>query len=418
MPTIRLKRGDVLRVEGQLSLKVVKGRVLISGGVHGEGSKVVIPYAKSVPLEAEDDALIEYTPGPQGAVEELRERTIPKDWDSLVSEISDRRPRVVLVMGDIDVGKSFFTTYLANRLIERGVRVGAIDGDVGQADIGPPTTIGMGFFERPVALLHEVPLSHAYFIGSTSPAGHLLDFLVGMRKLFERGIGRAEILIVNTPGWISGGPGRALQLNILELIDPEFVVAIQRGDELEHLLVNVPPAKVRRLSASTKIRPRSPAERAFLRSMHFSRYFEGSGTLVLDLRRVRLERCFLGTGRPIDVETLGAGWKIVHAERLLEGLLIVTRDALGESALRELESKFGYVKEIVQGSEKNLVVGLVDSKKELLGIGVIKRIDYEGERVSVITPVRDAGKVAALQFGSIKIKPSGEEMGAVKPGTF
>ena len=414
----KLKRDDVLRLEGQLSLEVEEGEVLISGGVHGKGSVVVIPRAKSVPLEAGGEALIEYKLERGGKVEQLPERTIPREWDALISEITRTRPRVMLVIGNVDVGKSFFTTYLANTLLRHGIRVGAIDSDVGQADIGPPTTMGLGVIERPVALLHEVPSSHAYFVGSTSPSGHMLEFVVGMKRLVEHGVKKADVVVVNTPGWISGGQGRALQLYTLELIGPELVVALQREDELEHLLASVPPARVRRLRVSAKVRPRSPGERASLRTMHLSRYFEGAGRLLLDLRKVRFERCFLHTGKPIDIETLGVRGKIVHAEKLPEGLLVVTKRALSESALRELEARFGEVKEIIQGDEKNLIVGLVDDAKELLGIGIIEKIDYERGRVAVLTPVKDARGVAALQFGSMRVKPSGEELGTVRPGSF
>jgi len=36
----------------------------------------------------------------------------------------------------------------------------------------------------------------------------------------------------------------------------------------------------------------------------------------------------------------------------------------------------------------------------------------------VTTPVEEAGKVAAVQFGSMRVRPSGEEVGTVRPGDF
>ena len=418
LPKLELKRGDVVRLEGQLSLEVKEGEVSVSGGLRGKGSKIVIPRAKSVPLETESDALVEYTLGPEGKVERLHERTIPKEWDALVSEVIQRRPKVMLVMGNVDVGKTFFTTYLANMLLRHGMRAGAVDSDVGQADIGPPTTMGLGVFEQPVALLYEVPLSNAYFVGSMSPSGHMLEFVVGMKWLVEHGLKKADLVIVNTPGWISGGPGRSLQLYTLELINPDLVVALQCERELEHLLASVPPSKVRRLPVSAKVRPRSPSERAALRAMLLGKYFEGAGRLVLDLRRVRLERCYLGTGRPIDTQTLGLGEKVTHAEKIPEGLLVVTRRRLSEDELRELGLKFGSVKEIQMGSERNVIAGLVNDANELLGLGIVEKIDYERGQIVVVTPFKNADEIAAVQFGSMKIKPTGEEIGTVKPSTF
>ncbi|MDI6883692.1 MAG: Clp1/GlmU family protein [Hadesarchaea archaeon] len=418
MPELKFKRGDVVRLEGQLSLEVKEGEVSVSGGLQGKGSKVVIPRSKSVPLEAEGEALIEYTLGQEGKIEQLSERTIPKEWDTLISEVIQRRPKTILVMGNVDVGKTFFTTYLSNKLLRHGLRAGAVDSDVGQADIGPPTTMGLGVFEQPVALLYEVPLSNAYFVGSMSPSGHMLEFVVGMKWLVEHGLKKADLVIVNTPGWISGGPGRALQLYTFELIGPDMIVALQRERELEHLLASLPPSRVRRLPVSTKVRPRSHGERAALRAMLVSKYFEDAGKLVLDLRRIRFERSYMGTGTPIDPQTLESGTNVIHAEKIPEGLLLVTRRKLSDKTLQELESKFRSVRVIKQGSERNLIVGLANDASELLGLGIIEKIDYERGHVVVLTPVKNADEVAAVQIGSMKIKPTGEEVGTVRPGTF
>ncbi len=418
MPELKLKRGDVVMLEGQLSLEVKGGEVLISGGLRGKGSKVVIPRAKSVPLEVEEDALVTYTLGQDGKVEQLSERTIPREWDALISEIIKRRPKVILVMGNVDVGKSFFTTYLANTMLRHGLRAGAIDSDVGQSDIGPPTTMGLGIFEQPAALLYEVPLSSAYFVGSMSPSEHMLEFVVGVKWLVEHGLKKADMVIVNTPGWIFGGPGRSLQLYTLETVDPDIVVAFQREGELEHLLSSVPPARVRRLPVSAKVRSRSSAERASLRAMFLGKYFEDAGKLVLDLQKVRLKRCYLHTGRPVDIGTLGVQAQVLHAEQMPEGVLVVTKRKMDEDAIRELEARFGHVRTITQGSERNVIVGLTNDANELLGIGIIERIDYERGQIAVLTPVKNAGEVAAVQFGSMRIKPDGEEIGTVKQGTF
>lgn len=408
----------MVRLEGQLSLEVKEGEVLISGGLRGKGSKVVIPRAKSVPLEVGGEALIEYTLGHDGKIEQLPERTIPREWDALISEVIEKKPKVLLVMGNVDVGKTFFTTYLANTMLRHGLRAGAIDSDVGQADIGPPTTMGLGILEQPVALLYEVPLSSAYFVGSMSPSGHMLEFVVGMKWLVEHGLKKADVVIVNTPGWVFGGPGRALQLYTLELIDPDMVVTLQRERELEHLLASVSQSKVKRLPVSTKVRPRTPSERASLRAMLFGKYFEDAGKLSLDLRKVRFERCYLHTGRPIDLGEIKVRAQIVHAEQMPEGLLVVSKKRLSEGVLRELKAKFGNVRAITKGSERKVIVGLTNDANELLGIGVIERIDYERGQMTVITPVKSAGEVAAVQFGSMRIKPDGVEIGTIKPGTF
>jgi len=401
-----------------LSLQVKEGKVLISGGLHEKGSKLVLPRAKSLPLEVETDAIVEYTLGESGSVERLAERTISREWDELIAEIIQEKPRLIMVIGDVDVGKTFFATYTANTLLKHGIRVATLDCDVGQSDIGPPSTMGIGIFERPVGLLNEVPTRAAYFVGSMSPSNHMLEFTVGMKKLAELGLKEVDMVIVNTPGWISGGPGRALQTYAMELLNPDLLVALQRGRELEHLLIAVPHLKVRKIPVYQKVRSRSVVERTLLRWLALARYFEGSSRIVLDLRKVGLERCYYHTGEPIDPRTLDVQASIVYAEKIPEGLLVVTESPLDEKMIWGLEEKFGLIKVIIRGSEQNVLVGLVDRSNTLLGIGIIDEIDYARDRMAVITSVKNGEKIAAVQFGSMKLKPTGEEIGTVKPGTF
>ena len=418
MPELRLKRGDVVRLEGLLSLEVKEGKVSIGGGLREKGEKVVIPRAKALPLEAETDATVEYTLGAEGRVERLPERTIPCEWDELVEDIAREKPRVILVEGDVDTGKTFFTTYIANKLLRHDIRVAVVDGDIGQSDIGPPSTVGMGVLKGPVGLLHEVPTEAAHFVGSMSPSGHVMEFMIGMKKMVERGLEKADVVIVDTAGWISGGAGRALKLYEMELLNPDLVVALQREQELEHLLKGVPQAKVRRVPVSTKVRVRTHGERSFLRELILARCFENASKLTLDLRKVKLERCYLGTGRLLDPKTLGVEAPIIHAEEIPEGLLVVADVGLDPKVVQELEKKFASVKVIRKGSEKNVLVGLADDRSELLGIGVIDEIDHDRERMTVITPVKEVNRVAVVQFGSMRITPSGKEVGTIRPGTF
>ncbi len=417
MPELQLKRGEVVRAEGLVSLQVKEGGVSIVGGLHERGAKVVIPKAKSLPVEAESDAVIEYTAGPGGAIERLPGRTIPPEWDELVGEIARIKPRVVLILGEVDTGKSFFTTYVANTMLRQNLRVAVIDGDVGQSDVGPPTTLGIGVIEKPVAILQEVQPEAAYFVGSMSPSGHMLEFMVGMKRMVEHGLQRADVTVVNTAGWTTGGPGRALRLYEMELLNPDLVVALQRGKELEHLLKSVSPGKVRRLTMSKQVRPRSKSDRTFLRELYLARYFEGAGRLTLDLRKVSLERCYYRTGEPLDPKGLGVA-PIVYAEKIPEGLLVVVDGELSQDVVRELEAKFGNVHVTPLGSEKNVAVGLADANDELVGLGIIDKIDYARERLVVVTPVKDVSQVSVVQFGSMRISPKGKEIGTVKPGSF
>ena len=417
MPELRLKRGNVIKIEGFASLDVKEGKVSIIGGLHDKWAKVVIPRAKSIPVEAESDAIIEYMLGPSSKMEKLPGRTIPREWDTLVEEIVAKKPRVVLILGEVDTGKSFLSTYIANMLIRKNLRVAVVDGDTGQSDVGPPTTLGVVVVDKPVVFLRDVSAHVTYFIGSMSPAGHILEFMVGIKRMVERGLKNADVVVVNTAGWISGGPGRALRLYEMELLNPDMIVALQRGRELEHLLKSMDQFKIRRIAVSKQIRPRSRSDRTFLRELALAQYFEGAGRLILDIRKVLLERCYFHTGEPIDPKSLG-DTSIVYAEKMPEGLFIVVSGELSDNKAQELKTKFKNLHIIRPWDAKNVIVGLANSNDELVGLGIIDEIDYAREKLVVVTPVKDASSIMAVQFGSMKITPGGREVGTIKPGTF
>lgn len=416
MEKIKLKKGDVLRVEGSLILQVDEGEVTVSGGAHGEGDEVTIPKAKSLPLEATTDAVLEYEKGEGGEVERLSERTIPPEWDSLVNEIVEKRPRTIIVLGEVDTGKTFFTTYVANSLLRHDIKSAVVDTDIGQSDVGPPGTVGMGIVDNPIGLMTEVRTQSAYFVGSMSPSGHMLEFMVGMKKVAEDGLEKADLVIVDTPGWVSGGPGRALQLYGAELLEPDLIVALQREDELEHLLRSI-SGEIRTISVSEKVRKRSQKERSFLRQKTLADYFEGFKKIPLDLEKVKLERCYLNTGKDIDPKSLGVKG-ILHAEKVPEGLVIVSENGVSEEEIQKLEEKYGRVISIKKGDEKYVLTALIDEDKDLLGIGVIDKIDCEKKKLDILTPIQNGKKVSAVQLGSMKINLDGKEVGTVRPGTF
>lgn len=417
MDNIKLEEGDVLLVEGLINLEILGGEITVSGGLHGKGQKVTIPKSKSVPLEASTDTLIEYEKKEGGKIEKLSERTIPSDWDPIIDEIIEKEPERIAILGEPDTGKTFFTTYMANRLLNHGLSSAIVDTDAGQSDIGAPGTIGMGIVDSHKALLSEVSAEEAYFMGSMSPSGHMLEYMVGIKKMAEHGLQGANMVIVDTPGWVVGGPGRALQHFSIELLVPDFVIGLQRENELEHLLGNL-RGEVRRATVSGKVRERTQQERSELRKKGLSEYFEGSERISLGLDDISIERTYLGTGTELDPEELNVEG-INYAEEIAEGIVVVSARDLSDKEIQKLQREFGKVNTLSPGDEKNLLVSLIDEDKNLIGVGSVESIDYSSKGITVVAPIdRDVDKVDKIQVGSMKIKPTGEEVGTVRPGTF
>jgi len=415
---LKLKRGDIYLFKGPCLLKISNGKFQAVGKVLENREQVTIAKGKSIPVEtvADGELMVEFEEG--GEREDLSERTIPDSWDRLAEQLSKQRARIILILGETDTGKTFFSSYLANKLLDYGLKVGILDCDTGQSDIGPPGTIGLAVLDRQIVFPSEVEPTALYFTGSNSPAFHFIPSLVGLKRLVDRGLTLADILIIDTPGWVQGDRARALHRSEIEMLSPDVIILLQRSEELEHLVRNYPQEKIVRLLVSKGVLPRNHEERKALREAMYKKYFKQGNYVELDLDEVQTDRAYFKTGKEIKLE----GMQYLWAERLSgwEGVLVVTEEPLSEeeSIIVKREAGVSNLRNIIAGNEKNLLVGLLDSMGEVLAIGIVDRIDYKARRIRLFTPVREKEKIRTIQFGSLKLTPEGSEAGFVEPGYF
>ena len=410
----KVKKGDIYILKGPGKAKVKKGRIEAVGKNVKSGEEVFVPLGKSIPLEVKEKSALSIEVKKPGEIRRIRERTIPSSWDNLITRIIKEKVRIVLILGAMDTGKSFFATYLANKLLEKGMRPAVLDGDPGQSDVGIPSTLGLAVLKEQVVFLFQAEPSATYFIGSHSPGLHFLPTIVGTKRLAEIGLEKADTVIINTTGWVQSDGGRALKRAKIEILSPEIIVLLQRTDELEHLIKSYPPKKIVRIHVSKKASFTSEGERKKLRELPSTRYFKGARKIRLPLERIATDRCYFGTGRKMKIPGT------LYAERLsgFEGTLVVTKKPLPQEKLNELPKELGNIRNIVAGDEKGILVGFLDENGDTLGIGRIEEIDYQKKKILLLTPVRDGGKIRVIQFGSLRITPEGREAGFVSPGYF
>jgi polynucleotide 5'-hydroxyl-kinase GRC3/NOL9 len=160
------------------------------------------------------------------------------EYEALVDETVRTKHTVVLV-GGLDTGKSTLSRSLLAAAVAAGRPAAYLDADVGQKSTGPPATIGMKHV-RAVNDLEPEVLADAdalSFVGSTSPEGHLLPVLAGVARLHRRARTEgADLVVVDTSGLVSGVYGQILKYHKVELLEPDLVVGLQRGEELLPLL--------------------------------------------------------------------------------------------------------------------------------------------------------------------------------------
>ena len=296
-----------------------------------------------------------YLQGRTLSIEEVFQAMIiaGEGWEELVAVLSraDTRERIY-VIGSTNSGKTTLCRYLIDALPHRARAY--VDCDTGQSTIGPPATEGMIFYPASPELPGR-PLLR--FVGSTSPGGHFLQTLTGARRLVEKAVELgAGATVIDSPGIISGGAGIEFQIQMIDLLRPTRIAALQRGRELEPLLANFarnPVITIHRLPVSPAAVVRNATGRRRYREERFAAYFTDA--------------------RPREVSLRGIGF---------QGHVPDLRDP--------------------RGAERRLV-SLNDHDNFSLALGVAGEIETRRRRLTIVAPPFDPAAVASIRFGSLNL---------------
>lgn len=184
---------------------------------------------------------------------------------------------VVMIVGDSDTGKTTFAQYLCYELTKSGRNVAYLDGDPGQSTLGPPSTMTVKMISADQDLGRS-ELSWRIFIGSISPKGHMLQTLVGAKRLTDLAISKgSDIVLYDTNGLIDPlQGGLTLKLAELDLLRPSTLIVINREDEINPLLQplrNKTKIDLKVFQSSKQVKVRDKRARQEYRKLKFKKYF-------------------------------------------------------------------------------------------------------------------------------------------------
>lgn len=241
------------------------------------------------------------------------------EWEAVVEEIIKHKG-VALLLGATDSGKSTLAKYLIKELLSRNVIISLIDSDIGQSSLGLPGTISMKIFNKREDFDAYKP-DRIFFIGDVNPSGHILLMIEGTKKMVD--IAKAEgvkTILVDTTGLIGGGLGKAVKIAKIKAIKPKHIIAVQRADELEHILSLIEGIRIHRLNVSRHARKRSREKRIRYRDKKYEEYFRGSRSIWRSCKgleffyyekEIDIEEKYLEPGRLVginrDEETVALG---------------------------------------------------------------------------------------------------------------
>lgn len=266
---------------------------------------------------------------------------------------------VVLFLGRSDVGKSTRIHELVGLITRRGNSVAVLDADVGQSTYGIPTTLTLVHFTD--AAKEPTPEVLArFFVGAISPVGHLLQTLVGCRRLLDHARQRGvRTILIDTTGLVDGPLAVEFKLQKIELLQPTHILALTQGSELNPILNACrqrADITVSRLPVASAARERSAVERRANRQAKYREYFADASRRRFSLPTVGVWGRYPNLARPD-----------------LEGQL----------------------------------VGLNDGHGLCLGVGRVQRIT--SSVVEIWTPLQNIAAVKLLRFGSVAVDAEGTE---------
>ena len=349
-----VERGKTFLVDGPASVLVVSGKAEVLGFPVKGTRRIVIREGKRLPFFVAETASFDVSLGENASVEEVDGNTILPLWVESIEVLKgfQKKPVIAMVMGKADSGKTSFCTYLINKLVSEKQKVAILDGDLGQSDIGPPCTVAYAFITTPLTELYELKAENGFFVGVTSPSEAVSKTIEGLALMKAEILDRTvDFVVVNTDGWVEGEEAVEYKSQLAEMLEPDMVLCIQQKDELKPLVANLMKFRKIVIDSSSVVKQRSREKRKNLREMSYAKYLADAKVRSLPLNQLTLEE---KTALPVR-----------------------------------------------QGEERGLLLGLYDSQRKFLGIGILREVDSVRKTLKVLTSV--SAKPSSIAFGKVRL---------------
>jgi len=346
-------------IRGPASIMLLDGQATILGATFPPAQRKTIPIQKQLPIETTTRAKLEIAAEMSTQIFEIPGSTIPTSWSLAAATLVQMRAGKVVVIGPPDVGKSTLCVYLVNKMLQADRNVRVVDADIGQADVGPPTTISHAVPHQSIISLQELDADRRLFIGDISPNRVQRKLIRAVQRLSDGNDN--SLMIVNTDGWVGDLDAMLYKVNLLMELKPDLVLGLEYSSELESILGGVRFHSLK-IGVSREVLERSRVDRRSIRNEGYRRFLDGAYTRHVDLEEVPLSFPQFGT-------------KIFDAN-----------------------------------ASRGLIVGILDAEGYLVDIGILMGV----QRESVSIYSRHQGAIKQMEAGYVKLSTSGSEIGFLK----
>ena len=146
-------------------------------------------------------------------------------WQEILNKILIEKFRTILLIGNIDTGKSSLATFIVNSTLKKGYKPAVIDADMGQGDLAPPTAIGAAIIEKPIIDLRKIDAQFFEFVGNTSPVGFENVTINAIKRIVKKITIDSDICVINTDGYIHNN-GINYKLKMANKLQSDLVICL------------------------------------------------------------------------------------------------------------------------------------------------------------------------------------------------
>jgi polynucleotide 5'-hydroxyl-kinase GRC3/NOL9 len=363
--TTHVEAGKTLVIMGPATFELVEGEASVLGAPLDSSSNIVAP-GKQTPVEIHSPSSFRISLGKDASVEELDGSTIPLSWREAGSALIELGEGIVVVIGGADTGKTTLCTFLSNFLVLKNRQVAVVDADIGQTDLGPPTTMAAGEVKTNVVNLSQIKPSERLFIGLTSPGYAKGKVIRSVKRLVGYHTKPGTIVIVNTDGWIAEREAVLYKLQMLDELGPDVTLGIGGSDISPILQAQNRMALL--VGSPDTIKERTRVDRRELRSLGYRKYLAGASLKTFRIDGAKLRYCLTPEDLVLD--------RVPRAQL---------------------------------GNLKDAIVGFLDAHDFLQEIGILKEVVPSARMVR--TWSRIMSTPSKIEIGDVRLNNDGRELG-------
>lgn len=346
-------------------------------------------------------------------VNEELQQNIP-EWEEAIQRCASV-PGRVMVMGPTDAGKSTLVRLLSERILAHQPRVTILDLDLGQSEVGPPCTIGLGElsqvgqrigFARPMGL---------GFVGALTPAGMGTETMQALLPLLSL-IPSDVSCLIDGHGMVKGGAARRLWLSYYEALQPDTVLAIQKEGELEPILQCLANrhTKLVRLPRPSVIGTKSRELRSERRARRLSRHLAAMQRVRLEWTDLAIEGSWLFCGEPwndAQVRELSdmLALNVLWAEQVDDRINALVRERELNSQPSRVQGSWGdcALKISRHHCFEQLLCGLIGHDGICRSMAICEKIDFANRRIQLMSPYQQFQEISSLRLGRVFVSSTG-----------